>query len=134
MINREQRLARQRLVNLEEITVIEDKSCQVEDTGDGVGGADTHDAVMRIQGKIVARETILLTLAPSKGGVYYCVWLLYCEQKELVQRRQDEHLEQTAEVHLNQRNLTVPDGHEHIRVNYRSTKVRCGLTCINNCE
>ena len=115
MINREQRLARERLIDLEEINIIERKSCQVEDAGDGVGGANTHDAVMRIQGKIVARETILLTLAPSKGGVYYCVWLLYREQKELVQRRQDEQLEQRPEVHLNQRNLTVADGHEHIR-------------------
>ena len=64
MINREQRLARQRLVNLEEITVIKDKSCQVEDEGDGVGGADTHDAVIRIQEKIVARETYTTDIGP----------------------------------------------------------------------
>ena len=81
VINREQRLARERLIDLEEINIIERKSRQVQDAGDGVGGADTHDAVMRTQGKIVAREIILLTLAPSKGGVYYCVWLLYREQK-----------------------------------------------------
>ena len=36
VIDREQRLACQRLVNLEEITVIKDKSCQGEDEGDGV--------------------------------------------------------------------------------------------------
>ena len=59
VINREQRL-----VNFEEITVIEDKSCQVGDTGDGVGGADTHDAVMRIQGKIVACETYTTDIGP----------------------------------------------------------------------
>ena len=100
MINREQRLARQSLVNF-----VKDESCQGEDAGDGVGGADTHDAVMRIQEKMVARETYTTDIGtPSKGGVYYCVqvWLLYREQKELVQRRQDEQLEQKPEVHLNQ--------------------------------
>ena len=44
MINREQRLTRKRLINLKEINIIESKSRQVEDAGDGVGGADTHDA------------------------------------------------------------------------------------------
>ena len=64
MINREQRLARNRLINLKEINVIERKSRQVEDAGDGVGGADTHDAVMRIQGKIVAREIYTTDIGP----------------------------------------------------------------------
>ena len=38
VINREQRLARERLIDLEEINIIERKSRQVEDAGDGVGG------------------------------------------------------------------------------------------------
>ena len=59
VINREQRLARQSLVNF-----VEYKSCQVEDAGDGVGGADTHDAVIRIQEKIVARETYTTDIGP----------------------------------------------------------------------
>ena len=89
---------------------------------------------MRIQEKIVNHETYTTDIAPSKGGVYYCVWFLYRKQKELVQRRQDEQLEQKPEVHLNQRNLIIADGHEQVRVNHRSTKVRCELACINNCE
>ena len=44
MINREQRLARKRLINLKEINIIKRKSRQVEDAWDGVGGADAHDA------------------------------------------------------------------------------------------
>ena len=64
VINREQRLARERLIDLEEINIIERKSRQVEDAGDGVGGADTHDAVMRIQGKIVAREIYTTDIGP----------------------------------------------------------------------
>lgn len=44
VINREQSLRRERLVDLEKVNVLEGESCQVEDAGDGVGGADTHDA------------------------------------------------------------------------------------------
>jgi hypothetical protein len=44
VINREQSLRRKRLVDLEKINVPEGKSGQVEDAGNGVGGADTHDA------------------------------------------------------------------------------------------
>ena len=39
-----------------------------------------------------------------------------------------------AEVHLNQKNLIMADGHEHVRVNSRSMQVRCGLMCKNNCK
>jgi hypothetical protein len=44
VINREQSLRRERLVDLEKINVPEGKSRQMEDAGNGVGGADTHDA------------------------------------------------------------------------------------------
>ena len=83
MINREQRLARQRLVNFEEITVIEEKSCQVEDEGDGVGGADTHDAVFRIQGKIVARETYTTDIGPFERRCVTLCWVSLLRTKRI---------------------------------------------------
>ena len=42
VINREQRLARERLIDLEEINIIERKSRQVEDAGDGEARRGRH--------------------------------------------------------------------------------------------